>query len=105
MGMDLSIYRQDHKDADYVELYYVRKFWELLDAPFVKEYSDTRSNGYIDARITKESDFDELLQIAIHTQDYWNDYESVPALCRARDRFIEDKEDGTNAIYTLHADW
>lgn len=105
MGMDLAIYRQEHKDAEYEELYYARKFWELLDAPFVKEYSDTRPDAYVDARITDSEDFEELIEIAAHNKDYWQTYDSLPKLCEARDRFIEDEENGTNAIYTLHADW
>lgn len=104
MGMDCSVYRKD-KEGNEEELYYARKFWELLDAPFVKEYGETCPECYVNARITCEEDFDELLQIATHTRDYWCDYNSIPDLCRARDRFLEDKENGENAIYTLHADW
>lgn len=102
--MDLSIGRQKthNLDEEWEELYYARKFWELLDADFIKEYSDTRPDGYVNAWIESEEDWNELIEIACSHRDYWGTYDTVPKLLEARDRFLEDRE---QSCYLLHADW
>ena len=42
MGLDLFIERRKKNDtnAPWVELFYARKFWDLLHASFVREYND-----------------------------------------------------------------
>ena len=49
MGMDLFIQRRKKNDinAPWEELFYARKFWELLDADFVKEYNDNKDISYV----------------------------------------------------------
>ena len=45
MGMNLSILRKRNigtPNEESVEVYYARKFWELLNAPFVVEYNDSK---------------------------------------------------------------
>ena len=84
------------------EVFYSRKFWELLDAPFVKEYNEGES-CYVKARITSLENFDELINIAVHNRNYWGNYNDVAKLCEARDDYEEKNEDGWT--YYLEADW
>ena len=73
MGLDLYIERRKKNDpnAPWEELFYARKFWELLDADFVKEYNDSKNFCYVEARINSEEDFDELINIATHNRNYF----------------------------------
>lgn len=84
------------------EVFYSRKFWELLDASFVKEYNEGE-DCYVKARITSLENFDELIDIAIHNRNYFDTYNDVPKLCEARDDYEEKSEDGWT--YYLEADW
>ena len=104
MGLDIFIERRKKNDinASWEELFYARKFWELLDADFVKEYDDNKYYGYVEARINSEEDFDELIDIATHNRNYIGNYNSIAGICEARDNFLENKDD---YIYRLSADW
>ena len=104
MGMDLYLERRKKNDpnASWEELFYARKFWELLDASFVREYNDSKDSCYVEARINSEEDFEELIDIATHNRNYFGNYESVASICEARDDFLENKD---NYIYRLTADW
>ena len=53
MGLDLYIERRKKNDtnAPWEELFYARKFWELLHASFVREYNDSKNSCYVEARI------------------------------------------------------
>ena len=104
MGMDLFIERRKKNDinASWEELFYARKFWELLDASFVREYNDSKDSCYVEARINSEEDFEELIDIATHNRNYSGNYESVAGICEARDDFLENKD---NYVYRLTADW
>lgn len=108
MGMDLYINKRKNKGLpteECVELFYARKFWELLEAPFVQEYNDSKEDGYICARISSEEDFNQLIDIAIHHKNYFDTYESVPQLLEARDEFVNNQENNEHWTYTLEADW
>ena len=104
MGMDLSIERRKKNDvnASWEELFYARKFWERLDADFVKEYNDSKNSCYVEARINSEEDFDELINIATHNRNYFDNYDSIAGIYEARDNFLENKDD---YVYRLTADW
>lgn len=106
MGMDLTIYRKRNvgtPNEESVEVYYARKFWKLLDAPFVQEYNDTENQYYIKARIQSKEDIEQLIDIAVHNRDYWDKFDSVPKLCELLDEFDEMSEE--NWHYVLEADW
>lgn len=104
MSLDLYIERRKKNDpnAPWEELFYARKFWELLHASFVREYNDSKNSCYVEARINSEEDFNELIDIATHNRNYFGNYESVASICEARDDFLENKD---NYIYRLTADW
>ena len=104
MGLDIYIERRKKNDvnAPWEELFYARKFWELLDADFVKEYNDNKDIGYVEARINSEEDFDELIDIATHNRNYFENYDSIVGICEARDDFLENKNE---YVYRLAADW
>lgn len=107
MGMDLYINRLPRRDVECEgeELFYARKFWALLDVPFIRAYNDTKGDGYVNAWIETREDWDELVEIAVSTPNYFGTYDNVPALLEARDRWQEDKENGEKTYYLLHADW
>lgn len=104
MGLDVYIERRKKNDtnAPWEELFYARKFWELLDADFVREYNYSKNFGYIEARINSEKDFDELIEIATHNRNYFENYDSIAGICEARDDFLENKNE---YVYRLAADW
>ena len=104
MGMNLFIERRKKNDtnAPWEELFYARKFWELLDASFVREHNDSKDSCYVEARINSEEDFEGLIDIATHNRNYSGNYESVAGICEARDDFLENKD---NYVYRLTADW
>lgn len=104
MGLDIFIERRKKNDpnAPWEELFYARKFWELLHASFVREYNDSKNSCYVEARINSEEDFEELIDIATHNRNYFGNYESVTRICEVRDDFLENKN---NYIYRLTADW
>lgn len=108
VGMDLYINKRKNQGLpteECVEVYYARKFWQLLDAPFVKEYNDSKEDCYVCARIDNEEEFEQLIDIATHHKDYFDGYNSVPQLLKARDEFLKDKEENTHWQYYLEADW
>ena len=104
MGLDIFIERRKKNDpnASWEELFYARKFWELLEADFVKEYNDSKNVSCVEARINRKEDFDELIDIATHNRNYFGNYESVAGICEARDDFLENKD---NYVYRITADW
>ena len=104
MGLDIFIERRKKNDtnATWEELFYARKFWELLDADFVREYNDNKDISYVEARINSEEDFDELIDIATHNRNYFENYDSIADICEARDDFLENKNE---YVYRLAADW
>ena len=104
MGLDIYIERRKKNDtnAPWEELFYARKFWELLDADFVKEYNYNKDISYVEARINSEEDFNELIEIATHNRNYFENYDSIAGICEARDDFLENKNE---YVYRLAADW
>lgn len=106
MGMDLYIHRRRNVGTpteEVREVYYARKFWELLDAPFVKEYNDSKCDCYVQARVQSVEDIDQLLEIATQNRDYFDTFDSVPTLCELREEFEQKRAEGWT--YTLEADW
>ena len=104
MGLDIYIQRRKKNDvnAPWEELFYARKFWELLDADFVREYNDNKESSYVEARINSEEDFNELIEIATHNRNYFENYDSIAGICEARDDFLENKNE---YVYRPVADW
>ena len=103
MGMDLYIMRyKNRKTPNEIseELYYARKFWNLLDARFVQGYQD---DCVVHAPIRSREDMNELIEIATKEPDYWGEYKTVPILCEIRDEIEAGIEEGWS--YYLEADW
>ena len=103
MGMDLYIMRyKNRKTPNEIseELYYARKFWNLLDARFVRGYQD---DCIVNAPIRNREDMNELIEIATKEPDYWGEYKTVPTLCEIRDEIEIGIEEGWS--YYLEADW
>ena len=103
MGMDLYIMKYKNlRTLNEIseELYYARKFWNLLDANFVRDYRD---DCFVHAPIRGREDMNELIQIAVREPDYFGEYNTVPRLCEIRDEIDSDIENGWS--YYLEADW
>ena len=103
MGLDVYITRyKNRKTPNEIseELYYARKFWNLLDANFVRGYQD---NCIVNAPIRNREDMDELIEIATKEPDYWGEYKTVPILCEIRDEIETGIKEGWS--YYLEADW
>lgn len=105
MGMDLYITRKKNigtPNEQREEVYYARKFWELLDCPFIREYL-SGSECYVCAPIHSTEEVEQLIDMAIYNRDYFGTYKSIPELCELRDGLEEGMEEGWT--YYLEADW
>lgn len=103
--MDLYITRKKNigtVNEQQEERYYARKFWELLDCSFVREYS-SNTDCYVCAPIHSIDEVNELIDMAVHNRDYFGTYKSIPELCEIRDELEEAMEEGWT--YYLEADW
>ena len=103
--MDLYITRKKNigtVNEQREERYYARKFWELLDCSFVREYSSS-TDCYVCAPIHSIDEVNELIDMAVHNRDYFGTYKSIPELCEIRDELEEAMEEGWT--YYLEADW
>lgn len=104
--MDLSVLRKRNigtPNEESVEVYYARKFWKLLNAPFVAEYNDSKEDCCVCARIQSKEDIEQLIDIAVHNRDYWGTFDSIPKLCELLEEFEDMREEGWS--YYLLADW
>lgn len=103
MGLDVYIMRYKNRrtlNEISEELYYARKFYNLLDARFVQGYQD---DCIVKAPIRSYEDMNELIEIATKEPDYWGEYKTVPILCEIRDKIEAGIEEGWS--YYLEADW
>lgn len=103
MGMDAYIFRAktkkafdephwyDDENGAVTEVWYARKFWDLIhQVSFIKNIEED-SCEYI--KLTKEN-IEEMIDIATHTPDYWGEFNTVPALCKILHNFDDDEEEG-----------
>lgn len=81
-----------------VELCYWRKFWDLHYA--LGLYGD--DDYGIDVPMTKD-DVERALNFAIHNEDYFGGFETVPRLCELLSDYDELKRHGWDIVY--NADW
>ena len=89
----------DKKDiVERVELCYWRKFWDLHHALGLYGEDD---NG-IDVPMTKD-DVERALNFAIHNEDYFGGFETVPRLCELLSEYDELKRYGWDIVY--NANW
>lgn len=72
------------------EVVYWRKFWSLY-TPLARRLS--LENGQWSLPLTKD-DIEFMIDIATHNRDYWDSFNSVPALCEILDRYDEITEKG-----------
>lgn len=71
-------------------MYYARKFWKLIeDASFINVQDDY--GEYIE--LSREN-VEELIDIAVHNEDYFGGFETVPDLCRILHDFDDQAEEG-----------
>ena len=102
MGLDIYIVKYNNKrttNETSEEVFYARKFWELLDASFLRGAAE---NCRINIPITKEN-VEELIQIAVENRDYFGEYNNIPKHCEVRDSF--DYEENQKASYYFEAEW
>lgn len=85
--------RNEHDIISYddpCEVYYARKFWDLY-SPMARRLNI--DNGEYSAPLTKD-DIEEMIYIATHHKDYFDSFDSVPALCIILDRYDEATKHG-----------
>lgn len=89
--MELRIERC--KGKEHFEEFCSRKFWELLDAPFIKNRIARENREHFHNRlcfvITSKEEIEELISIATHYRNYWGTYDDVSKLCEVRDDYDE----------------
>ena len=101
MGMDAYIYKARTKKAfedphwyeseGITEVWYSRKYWDLINSvSFIK---DINKDSCEFIQLTKD-DIEDMLQIASHTPDYFDSFDTVPKLCEILYHFDEDEKDG-----------
>lgn len=101
MGMDAYVFKAktkkvfDDKDwygrEDVKEVWYARKYWDLVyNLSFLKDL-DTDCGEFI--QLTKEN-VEEMIKVATHNSDYWDGFDTVPALCKILHDFDEEEEAG-----------
>lgn len=78
------------------EVYYARKFWDLY-TPMSRRLG--LDNGDYSEPLTKD-DIEYMIEIATHTRDYFDSFNTVPALCEILDRFDDATENGMVFIFT-----
>ena len=104
MGLDMYIERVRRKHDDKQEfiereeLCYWRKFWELHNALGLYDADDYNN----DIPLVK-ADVERAIDFAVHHEDYFGGFDSVPKLCELLRDFDEYKEDGWDIVY--NANW
>lgn len=120
MGLDIHIYmvrnRAQVKDINFIdnlhtgwvknkdgiidfnqptEIYYARKFWDLY-TPAAQYFNI--ENGEFSEPLTRD-DLEYLIDIAVHNPDYWDSFDSVPALCEILYHYDEIKDAGMILLF------
>lgn len=76
-------------------VYYARKFWDLYDSA-AKRFDI--GNGEFSRPLTEE-DIEFLIDIAIHNPDYYESFNTVPALCEILYHYYEIKNAGMILVF------
>ena len=76
---------------------YWRKFYELNSG--LRYHNDMYAK---DLPLTKQ-ELENILQFISHNRDYFNGFNTVPAVCELLDQYDELKEDGWDIVY--NANW
>ena len=82
------------------EVYYARKFWALY-TPMARILKMDNEDIYSQP-LTKEN-IEDMIDIATHNRDYFDSFNSVPALCEILDRYDEATENGM--IFLFEGDY
>ena len=101
MGMDAYVFKAKTKKVfdsdnwfsreDVTEVWYARKYWDLVyNLSFLKDL-DADCGEFI--QLTKEN-VEEMIKVATHNPDYWDGFDTVPALCKILRDFDEEEEAG-----------
>lgn len=103
MGMDqyIDIIRRDPNDKKNIierkEKVYWRKFYDLNRG--LQYDNDMYAK---DLPLTKQ-EVENILQFVSHNRDYFNGFNTVPAVCEVLDQYDELKENGWDIVY--NANW
>lgn len=101
MGLDCYVFRAKTKKAfddehwyeseTVKEVWYARKFWDLIhNMSFIKNIEED-CGEFIPLTM---DNIEEMLQFAAHNPDYWDSFDTVPALCKIYHNFEDDAEEG-----------
>lgn len=81
------------------EVYYARKFWNLY-SPMARRLKI--DNSEYSQPLTKE-DIEEMIYIATHNRDYFDSFNTVPALCEILYNYDEATDNGM--IFLFEGDY
>lgn len=81
------------------EVYYARKFWDLY-SPMARILNI--ENCEYSQPLTKD-DIENMIDIATHNRDYFDSFDTVPALCEILDRFDNATRNGM--IFLFEGDY
>lgn len=106
MGMDFTIYSaRNHEifkhdgwwNSDQItEEFYSRKAWYLVEnCAFIPKNEDD-----CPIEVTRDN-LEEMINVACHNRNYWDNYNDVPKLCELRDK-LERAEDEGETDYHLY---
>lgn len=106
MGMDFTIYSARNREifkhdgwwnSDQVqEEFYSRKAWYLVDnCAFIPKIEDE-----CPIEVTEEN-LEEMIKVACHNRNYWDNYNDVPKLCELRDKF-DQLEEEKRKLYIMY---
>ena len=103
MGLDIYVFRAktkkvfedehwyDDENSHVTEVWYARKFWDLIhNMSFIKNIEED-SGEYIE--LSKDN-VNEMLEFAAHNPDYWDSFNTVPDLCKLYHEYDDDHENG-----------
>ena len=111
MGLDVYVFRAktkkafedehwyDDENTSVKEVWYARKFWDLIhNMSFIKNIEDD-CGEYI--QLTQDN-IEEMIQFAAHNPDYWDGFDTVPALCKIYHDFEDDAENGWHYYFNYN---
>ena len=77
------------------QVYYARKFWRLY-TPMCRRLQ--LENGEYSQPLTKD-DIEDMIMIATHERDYFDSFNTIPALCEILDNYDQATDAGMVFIF------
>lgn len=105
MGMDMYLNREKNigtPNHEKVQIAYWRKFWDLHDYIWQEYDPREKDQNGTEVQVNKEL-LSKMLAFAARNKDYWDSFDTVPALCEALYDYDDYVKDGWT--FTYSGDW